>query len=140
MLASVRMVAFLVLAPPFSFSGIPLRVKGMLSVALSLLVAPQAAHGLPGVLDTGPFLLALVSQLVIGALLGFLVMVVFAAVQSAGNLIDLFAGFQLSQAFDPQMHVNGAQITRLMQMTALGLLFASGGAELLLASAHRRAS
>jgi flagellar biosynthetic protein FliR len=132
LLAGVRIIAFLVLAPPFSFSGFPLRIKGMLAVALSLLVAPRAAGGTPVSMDTGPFLLALIEQLVVGGLLGFLCAMVFAAVQSAGNLIDQFAGFQLSSAYDPQMHVNGAQLTRLMQMVALALLFASGGAELLL--------
>ena len=137
MLAAVRITAFLVLAPPFSFSGVPLRIKGMLAVALSVLVAPQAAEGLPASLQTGAFVVALISQLVVGALLGFLVMLVFSAVQSAGSLIDLFAGFQLSQAFDPLMNVNGAQLTRLMQMVALGLLFVSGGAELVLGGLFR---
>ena len=128
MLAAVRIVAFLILAPPFSFSGIPLRIKGMLAIALSLLVAPQAATGISGSSTPARSCVALVSQLIIGALLGFLCAMVFAAVQSAGNLVDLFAGFQLSQAFDPQMNVNGAQLTRLMQMTALGLLFVSPAA------------
>ncbi len=137
MLAAVRITAFLVLAPPFSFSGMPLRIKGMLAVGLSVLLAPRAAQGFPDALDTGGFVLALISQLVIGALLGFLVMLVFAAIQSAGSLIDLFAGFQLSQAFDPLMNVNGAQLTRLMQMVALGLLFVSGGAELVLGGLFR---
>ena len=137
MLAAVRITAFLVLAPPFSFSGFPLRIKGMLAVALSILVAPRAAEGMTKALDTGPFVLALISQLVTGALLGFLVMVVFAAIQSAGSLIDLFAGFQLSQAFDPLMNVNAAQMTRLMQMVALALLFVSGGAELVLGGLFR---
>jgi flagellar biosynthetic protein FliR len=137
MLAGVRIVAFLILAPPFSFSGIPLRIKGMLAVALSLLVAPRAAAAVPSSMDTGPFLAALVSQLIVGSLLGFLCAMVFAAVQSAGNLVDLFAGFQLSQAFDPAMNVNGAQMTRLMQMVALGLLFVSGGVELILSGLFR---
>lgn len=136
MLAGVRIVAFLVLAPPFSFSGIPLRIKGMLAVALSLVVAPRVGTATES-LDTGVFLLSLVMQLVIGSLLGFLVLMVFAAVQSAGNLVDLFAGFQMSQAYDPQMNLNGAQMTRLMQMTALGLLFVSGGAELVLGGLFR---
>ena len=73
----------------------------------------------------------------IGALLGFMVFLVFSAIQSAGSLIDLFAGFQMSQAFDPLMNVNGAQMTRLMQMVALGLLFVSGGAELVLGGLFR---
>jgi len=137
MLAGVRIVAFLVLAPPFSFSGIPLRIKGMLAVALSLVVAPRVGTAATQSLDTGVFFLSLLMQLVIGALLGFLVMMVFAAVQSAGNLVDLFAGFQMSQAYDPQMNLNGAQMTRLMQMVALGLLFVSGGAELVLGGLFR---
>ncbi|WP_325048773.1 flagellar biosynthetic protein FliR [Amnibacterium setariae] len=137
MLAAVRITAFLVLAPPFSFSGVPLRIKGMLAVALSILVAPQAASGMTGSLESGAFVVSLIAQLVVGALLGFLVFLVFSAIQSAGSLIDLFAGFQLSQAFDPLMNVNGAQMTRLMQMVALGLLFVSGGAELVLGGLFR---
>ncbi len=55
-------------------------------------------------LDTGPFLSALVLQLVTGALLGFLVLLCFSALQAAGSLIDVFGlrfpAFQLAQAFD----------------------------------------
>jgi flagellar biosynthesis protein FliR len=132
MLASVRIVAFLVLAPPFSFSGFPLRFKGMLAVAMSLVVAPKVVATGVSDMDTGPFLLSLVMQVIVGALLGFMVAMVFAAIQSAGNLLDLFAGFQLSQAFDPQMNINGAQLTRLMQMVSIALLFVSGAYQLLI--------
>jgi flagellar biosynthetic protein FliR len=125
-LSAVRMVAFLVIAPPFSTGAFPLRVKGMLAVGLALAVSPRAAEqyvqGSPG-----DFLVALVLELVAGALLGFLVFVAFSAVQSAGSLIDLFGGFSLAQGFDPQSMVNGAQFARLFQMTAIALLFASGG-------------
>lgn len=137
MLAGVRIVAFLVIAPPFSFGAIPMRIKGMLAIALAIVVAPRATDGYTASLSTGPFLLALVSQLIIGALLGFFVFLVFSAVQSAGNLIDLFGGFQIAQAFDPQMLLSGAQFTRLMQMIALGLLFVSGGYELILGGLFR---
>ena len=70
-------------------------------------------------------------------LLGFIVMVVFSAIQSAGNLVDLFGGFQLAQAFDPQMMINGAQFTRLFQMTALVLLFVSSGYQLIIGGLTR---
>jgi flagellar biosynthetic protein FliR len=73
-----------------------------------------------------------VLELLTGAVLGFLVLVAFSAVQSAGNLIDLFGGFSLAQAFDPQSMVNGAQFTRLFQMAALALLFASDGYQLII--------
>ncbi len=125
-LAAVRMVAFIVIAPPFSTGAIPLRVKGMLAMGLALAVSPRAAQ-VAEPSSGGAFLGALVLELVVGALLGFLVYLAFAAVQSAGGLIDLFGGFSLAQGFDPQSMVNGAQFARLFQMTAVALLFASGG-------------
>ncbi|WP_027465542.1 flagellar biosynthetic protein FliR [Curtobacterium sp. UNCCL17] len=130
MLAGVRLVAFFVIAPPFSYRAFPGTVKVILGLGLAVGVAPRVAVGYEQ-LDTGPFLLALLTQLVVGLSLGFLVFLVFAAVQSAGALIDLFGGFTLAQAFDPQSQVNGAQFTRLFQMTALALLFTSGGYQLI---------
>ncbi|SDQ99868.1 flagellar biosynthetic protein FliR [Curtobacterium sp. UNCCL20] len=130
MLAGVRLVAFFVIAPPFSYRAFPGTVKVILGIGLAIGVAPRVAEGYHS-LDTGPFLLALLTQLVVGLALGFLVFLVFAAVQSAGALIDLFGGFTLAQAFDPQSQVNGAQFTRLFQMAALALLFASGGYQLI---------
>lgn len=131
LLASVRMVAFLVIAPPFSYNAFPARIKAMIGLGLALAVSPQVSQGYSA-LGTGAFFMALVLELLVGALLGFMVMVIFSAVQSAGNLIDTFGGFQLAQAFDPQSMVNGAQFTRIFQVTALALLFASDGYQLII--------
>ena len=131
LLASVRMVAFLVIAPPFSYNAFPARVKAMIGLGLALAVSPQVSQGYSA-LGTSEFFMALVMELLVGALLGFMVMVIFSAVQSAGNLIDTFGGFQLAQAFDPQSMVNGAQFTRIFQVTALALLFASDGYQLII--------
>lgn len=136
MLAGVRMIAFLVIAPPFSYNGIPARIKAMLAIGLALAVSSQVSDGYqsPG---TAGFITALILELVVGAALGFLVLVVFSAIQAAGSLIDLFGGFSLAQGFDPQSMVNGAQFTRLFQMTALALLFASDGYQLIIAGLAR---
>ncbi|NKX53637.1 flagellar biosynthetic protein FliR [Arthrobacter mobilis] len=131
MLAGVRMVAFLVVAPPFSYGAIPARIKAMLGVGLALAVSPQVTAGYES-LDTAGYFGALVLEVLTGAVLGFLVLVVFSAVQSAGHLVDLFGGFSMAQAFDPQSLVNGAQFTKLFQMTALALLFASDGYQLII--------
>ncbi|MFF1876439.1 flagellar biosynthetic protein FliR [Leifsonia sp. NPDC058230] len=130
-LASLRMVAFIVIAPPFSYNGIPLQIKGMLAIGLGVAVAPRVSVGYQSG-DIGVFFLDLLKELAVGATLGFLVFLVFAAIQSAGSLVDLFGGFQLAQAFDPQSMINGAQFTRMFQMTALALLFASGGYQLII--------
>ena len=131
MLAGVRMIAFIVIAPPFSYNAIPLRIKGMLALGLALAVSPRATDGYVSS-TTAEFFGALVLEILVGGILGFLVYIVFAAVQSAGGLVDMFSGFSMAQGFDPQSMVNGAQFTRLFQMTALALLFASGGYQLII--------
>ncbi|WEK59946.1 MAG: flagellar biosynthetic protein FliR [Candidatus Microbacterium colombiense] len=135
-LACVRITAFLVIAPPFSHATVPMRIRAMLGVGLALAVSPVVTAGYER-LDTGGFMLALVGQALTGALLGFLVMVLFSAIQGSGHLVDTFGGFQLAQAFDPGMAVNGAQFTRLFQMTAIVLLFASDGYQLVLGGLFR---
>jgi flagellar biosynthetic protein FliR len=136
LLASVRILAFLMIAPPFSHNSFPLRIKGMLALGLALAVSPMASRGYHSP-DTGMFIVSLLIELVVGALLGFLVMLVFSAIQSAGNLIDLFGGFQLAQAFDPGSMINGAQFARMFHMTAVTLLFVSGGYQLIIGGIDR---
>jgi flagellar biosynthetic protein FliR len=131
MLAGVRLVAFLVIAPPFSHNAIPVRVKAMLGLGLALAVSPVVSKNYTS-RSTGSFLTALILEIVVGVALGFMVMLIFAAIQSAGSLVDMFAGFQMAQAFDPGAMLNGAQFTRLFQMTSLSLLFASDGYQLVI--------
>lgn len=136
LLAVVRTTAFIVIAPPFSYNAFPLRIKGMLALGLGLAMTSRVAAGHQES-GTGEFVVSVLLEIVTGAALGFLVYLVFATVQSAGSLIDLFGGFSMAQAFDPQAMVNGAQFTRLFQMTALALLFASDGYQLIIGGLAR---
>ncbi len=135
MLAGVRMAAFLAIAPPFAARSVPATVKVMLALGLALAVGPRL-EPLPSD-TTGLFVGALAGQAVIGAGLGFLVYLVFSAVQSAGGLIDMFGGFQMAAAYDPMSMTSGAQFSRLYQMTALVLLFVSDGYQVVLAGLVR---
>lgn len=131
LLAVVRMTAFLFVAPPFSHNAFPARIKAMLGVGLGLAVSGRAGASWTGRGDAA-FITGLVLELLTGLALGFLVYLVFAALQSAGSLIDLAGGFQLAQGYDPQSMVNGAQFTRLTQMAALALLFSTDGYQLVI--------
>jgi len=135
-LAGVRVTAFVVIAPPFSHNSIPLRIKAMLGVGLAIAVAPRVTDDYVSQ-EVGPFLLALTGELIVGLTLGFLVMLAFSAVQSAGGLIDLFGGFSLAQAFDPMSMVNGAQFSKLFHFFALALLFVTDGYQLVLGGLFR---
>ena len=131
LLASVRIAAFLVIAPPFSDRAFPAMVKAVLSMGLGLAVSPQVVPHAPAMTDTA-FFLALPVEALIGAAFGFLTYLVFSAVAGAGGLIDLSAGFQMSSAYDPHLQLNGAQFTRLFQMAAIALIFTSGAYQLLI--------
>lgn len=136
MLVAVRITAFIVIAPPFSHGGIPMRIRAGMGVALALAVVPRAVESYVP-LDTWQYFAALIQEVIAGAGLGFLVMLVFAAIQSAGGLVDLFGGFQLAMAFDPGSQINGAQFTRLFYLAAIALLVSSGAYQLVFAGLFR---
>jgi len=123
-LASIRILVFLVVAPPFSHQAIPMQAKTILAVALSVVVAPTVSHGYVAG-TTGEFVITALLQAATGAVLGFLVFGVYSAVEAAGNLLDAFGGFQMAQQYDPASQVNGAQFARLFQMSTIVLLFTS---------------
>ena len=126
LLASARAAAFLVLAPPFSSRAVPGTVKALLAVAISLPVLPTVGGDVPP-LETAAVVSAVVVQVFTGAALGFLCYLIFLAVQSAGDLLDVFGGFSMAFSFDPLSQSGNAVMGRLYQWTALTLLLASGG-------------
>ncbi|SDQ19736.1 flagellar biosynthetic protein FliR [Quadrisphaera sp. DSM 44207] len=136
LLAVLRITTWLVLAPPFAHRAIPARVKALLALALGLAVAPGLDLP-PATLQAGALVVAAAQQVLIGGALGFACYLVFAAVQAAGDLIDLFGGFQLAQAFDPQTQSGSSIFGRFYHFTAIVLLFASDGHLVVLHGLHR---
>ena len=126
LLATARATGFVVLAPPFNNNGIPSAVKGALALALSLVVFPHISGTLPAI-TAGFLVVAAVTEAVIGAALGFIVQVLFTAVQLAGDIIDVTGGFSLQPAYDPLAMTMTSNVGRLHYMLASTLLFTSGG-------------
>lgn len=126
LLGSARAAAWLVIAPPFASKAVPGPVKALLSVALAMPLLGRHDLALPA-MDTASIVSAVIWQVFTGAALGFLCYLVFAAVQTAGDLIDVSGGFALGFFYDPLMQTGNAVMGRMYQMTALTLLLASGG-------------
>ncbi len=126
LLGTARATGFVVLAPPFNSRTIPMPVKGAFALALSVLLSTQIAPTLPEI-TTGYLMVTAVTEAVIGAALGFVVQVLFTAVQMAGDLIDVTGGFSLQPAYDPLAMTQNASIGRLHHLLASTLLFTSGG-------------
>jgi flagellar biosynthesis protein FliR len=126
LLGTARAAGFIMLAPPFNSRSIPAPVKGALAMALSVLLSTHIAPSLPE-LSGGFIMVAAVTEVIIGAALGFVVQVLFTAVQMAGDLIDLTGGFSLQPAYDPLAMTNNSSVGRLHYLLATTLLFTSGG-------------
>ncbi|GAA0609479.1 flagellar biosynthetic protein FliR [Sporichthya brevicatena] len=136
LLGSVRSAAWLLVSPPFATRTIPGTVKAMLAVALALPVASQIGPAIPE-LSTGGLISAIVLQVVTGAALGFVTYLLFAAIQAAGDLIDLFGGFTLASAYDPMSMSQSSIFGRFHQLLGLTLLFVTD-AHLLIVSGFLR--
>lgn len=127
LLAAARVGGWMVLAPPFNHRAIPYRVKALLSVCLAMSVGPRAPSslltGTDSTASTVSLMIAVATEFFIGAALGFLVMCIFAAVQAAGDIIDMLGGFTMAFAYDPLSNTGSAVMGRFYQITALTILF-----------------
>jgi flagellar biosynthesis protein FliR len=126
LLATCRAAGFVMLAPPFNSRGIPATVKGALSLALAVALLHKVTAGMPAP-TPGFLLVSVVTEVAIGAGLGFIVQVLFTAVQMAGDIIDMTGGFSLQPAYDPLNMQMTSNVGRLHYMLASTLLFTSGG-------------
>jgi flagellar biosynthetic protein FliR len=123
-LASVRVLAWLMIVPPFSSRAVPATAKVLLAVGLALAVAPSLGDLVPPK-DFPQLATYVVQEALLGASMGFVTFLVFAAIQAAGDLIDVFGGFSLAQAFDPMSFNMNSVFGKLYQMLAMMLLFAT---------------
>lgn len=125
-LVLVRAGAFVVLCPPFNAPAIPLRVRTGFSVALAFLLGGRLGAEVTD-LSTAALIGALFTQILAGLALAAFVFVIFQAIQSAGELIDLQVGFSMGALLDPLSGNMSAPIGRLHQLLGITILFAING-------------
>lgn len=124
LLVSTRILVWALVSPPIATAGLPHTVKVMLSVALALVMVGGARGQAPPV-ELGPIIDSLLLQVVIGAALGFLTRLLFAAIETAGGLLDLFGGFALSASYDPLTTTMTTVLGKFYAVLCTTLIFAT---------------
>lgn len=125
LLGSVRILAWLVVVPPFSSRSFPSSVKVVL--ALGLAMASTPALGQTRVpMQAFALVTEVVTQIAIGAAMGLVTMILLSAIGVAGSLIDVFGGFSLAQGFDPMSMNSNTVFGTFHQLLATTLLFVTG--------------
>ena len=126
-----RILGLIMVAPVFGHRAVPGRVKIGLGIFIALIVSP----GLPPMPDVGlgswHGLFILVQQFLIGLSIGFIMRIVFAAVEAAGEIVGLQMGLGFASFFDPQSAGQTLVVAQFFNLLAT-LLFLAVNAHLLL--------
>jgi flagellar biosynthetic protein FliR len=123
----LRVLAVFTTAPVFSSRAFPTRAK----VALAFFVALASQASLPampliGFNDPGAFGVV-VQQVGIGLAIGFVVRLVFSAVELAGEVVGFQMGLNFAAFFDPTLNAQSSAVARFFgQMTALLFVVMNG--------------
>jgi flagellar biosynthetic protein FliR len=131
LLGAARTGAWMMVCPPFNSRLIPGTVKALLSVGLTLPMAPYLRGTIPS-LQTADIVASAALQVFVGAGLGFVTAMLFAALQAAGDLLDVFGGFTLAMGYDPLSQNQSSVFGRFYNLVAITILFASEGHQLIL--------
>lgn len=127
LLVVCRVGGLFVLAPGFSATMIPNRIKLMLAMALALAMMPIAVHGQTVPLDAGDYVMLMLKELGVGLIFAFPMALVGAAVQAGASLLDTLIGFSFSSILDPVNNQQTAILGQFYSLFAVLVLLMSGG-------------
>jgi flagellar biosynthetic protein FliR len=128
-LIATRLSAMMAVAPVFSSKSFPMRAKAAIVILLSYVALPVVGGSVevPTSLGAVSFALLIGKELLIGVAFGLIAQMLFAAVQVAGSLIDINAGFAIASVIDPSSNMNITVLGRYYNLVATSAFLAIGG-------------
>lgn len=100
LLIALRVGFMLGLVPVFSARQIPIAVRIGLAFLITYVVA-QTVPTLAGPLDLGALVVAIMAQMFIGLVFGFVAFLIFTGIQFAGEILDIQVGFGAVNILNP---------------------------------------
>ena len=130
LLIFVRVTAFFVTLPLFSYRTIPMPFKIGFSFFLALVMVTTLES--TNIAIDGMYLLLLVKEILVGLFIGLIAYIILSAVQVAGGFIDFQMGFAIANVVDPQTGAQSPLIGQYFYITALLFLLSVDGHHLLI--------
>jgi flagellar biosynthetic protein FliR len=122
-----RAGAAVMLIPGSGEAEVPMMVRAGFAVALTALLLPGLARGMPAPPDdVGPLLYMVAAELLTGLFLGWLARLVVSAPPLAGQIIAMITGLSSVLQPDTVLGAQGSALGRLLGLAATVLVFASG--------------
>lgn len=133
LLLSVRLGMVLFMTPVLGAAAIPLRIRVLALIALTLCLTLALSPSVAADVGTTPALvMAMVHEALWGGLMGFGLNAAFAAFMVGGRLLDLQMGFGVATLFDPGTRSQMPLLGLLLQMTGIAAFLAIDGHHMLL--------
>ena len=121
MLAFARVGTLVMLLPGLGERMIPVRVRLAIALLLTLVFLPVAQPLLPSASPIAGLLI----EIAIGLMLGFMVRLIVAALQTTGLIIAQDLGLSFAQSVDPTAGSQGTSLANLLALLGATLVFTS---------------
>ncbi len=109
LLVLIRFSGLMVAAPVLGSSNVPLAAKVGFAVFGAMLITPTLPMLEVGIPDANvAFALLAIGEFLIGLLVGFVVGMVFSAVQVGGQIMDMQSGFGMMNVFNPALETQSS--------------------------------
>ncbi len=133
-----RVAGFIGAIPVISSAQTPGRIKTAMVVTIALTLFPLMADAVPKVsFAPVPFMLLILSELLLGLLLGLVARLIFTAVEFGATVIGFQMGFAAANVFDPQSQRQVALISQFQNVFAILIFLTVNGHYLFLRTAVR---
>ena len=129
-----RLTGLFMTAPILSSRSVPLRIRGLLAVALAMLVTPLY-WTMPVQSSENLVLLAVFvgQEIILGMSLGLGMMILFTGLQVAGQTVAQMSALSLTDVLDPTSDNETSVISQLFNVIALSCFLLIGGHRLVVA-------
>jgi flagellar biosynthetic protein FliR len=130
MLVLARIAPLFILAPLFSSKMLPARARTIVALGIALGMAPIALHAgatqaIP--MDIYGFGGLVVKEFLVGAAFSFVLATMFAAITTAGSLLDTMVGFSFGSLVDPITGTQSSVLQQLYSMVGVAVFIAING-------------
>lgn len=137
---AVRFGVLAATLPLLDIRSVPPLWRVALAISFAAALAPGIARSIPvgSVSLAWPALvMEAVRSLVVGALLGFTINLVFTAVRYAGSIVGMQIGFAIVNSYDPMSNSQISVISQLYYLLAVLLFFVTGAHQILVAAMYQ---
>jgi len=124
LLISVRISGVLLLSPLFSIAQLPIRIRILFLLGLSLvLYLGLAISPLHSLASIGGLISAIITEVIVGALMAFGIFTAFAAFMFGGRVMDFQMGFGVANLIDPATNTQAPLIGTLLNIMGVMTFF-----------------